>query len=156
VRPWTHASFDDPKWEAVLRGWDCEATSAPLDVRHPYLDLRVLRYMLAVPTLPWCRSKYLLRRAMRGRLPEAVLRRRKLPLASDTLWEATRGSSIDPLDPAPGIDRYVDIPSVPILGRDRARFRTDSRPYKLNYWMRQTQSATTTGETDERFGQAAT
>lgn len=78
----TAAVFDD------LRGlWPGEmffASKAPLDIRDPFRDLRVVRYMLAIPPDQLQRGaveKYVLRRAMRGRLPDAVVdRTTKTPL----------------------------------------------------------------------------
>ena len=43
----------------------------------PFFDLRVLMYLLAIPPLPWCDNKEVLRSAMAGSLPDAVRSRRK-------------------------------------------------------------------------------
>ncbi len=61
--------------------------------RHPYLDLRVIGFLLSVPPVPWAREKLLMREAMRGRLPDAVLARRKTPLVGAPLADlvATHG-----------------------------------------------------------------
>ena len=64
---------------------DAATTRAPLEFRYPYFDIRLLRYCLAVPALPWCRAKYLVRRSMRGSLPAEVLTRPKAPLDPDPL-----------------------------------------------------------------------
>ena len=57
---------------------------APVELRDPFRDLRVVRFMLAVPPDQlWRESarKFILQRAMRGRLPAAILgRTRKTPL----------------------------------------------------------------------------
>src|SRR5207249_2248040 len=87
VRPIAYWSFHTPLWEALFRRMDAQETAAPIEIRHPFLDLRVLRYMLAVPTIPWCRAKYLERRAMRTALPLSVLRRPKSPLKGEPYWE---------------------------------------------------------------------
>jgi hypothetical protein len=72
------------------------------------VDLRLLRYMLAVPAIPWARDKYLLRRAMRGILPDPVLMRPKSPLSGDPQWEAALSCGLAPLLPACGLEKYVD------------------------------------------------
>lgn len=60
------------------------ASRAPLDIRDPFRDLRVVRYMLAVPPDQLERGrvqKFILRRAMSGRLPETIVgRSEKTPL----------------------------------------------------------------------------
>jgi len=66
---------------------DPGTTRFPVEVRFPYMDVRVARYLLAVPPVPWCADKYLVREAMRGRLPEPVRRRPKAPLAGDPAFE---------------------------------------------------------------------
>ena len=45
------------------------ATHFPLEMRYPFLDLRIVNYLLALPPFPWCFNKMLLREAMAGRLP---------------------------------------------------------------------------------------
>jgi asparagine synthase (glutamine-hydrolysing) len=46
---------------------------------HPFWDLRLLRFLLTVPAVPWCREKYLIRAALSGVLPETVRQRPKSP-----------------------------------------------------------------------------
>jgi len=72
-------------WGSVLETEDAGWTGVPLETRSPLLDLRVLRFMLRLPSVPWCVHKELARRAMKSRLPEAVLRRPKTPLQQDPL-----------------------------------------------------------------------
>ena len=78
LRPVAYASLQDPVWAVYMfDGHDAAWTGAQVEVRHPYLDLRMLRFLLAVPPLPWCKQKYLMRRAMRGILPKTVIGRAK-------------------------------------------------------------------------------
>jgi asparagine synthase (glutamine-hydrolysing) len=91
---------------------------------------------LAVPAIPWCRAKYLERRAMRGLLPDSVLRRPKSPLMSDPAWEGMRLSGLPPLYLMSRLCEYVNIESVPKdAGADMVLFRTNFRPFALNYWL---------------------
>jgi asparagine synthase (glutamine-hydrolysing) len=85
VRPSGYRSLHLPQWARLLDSLDAGRTHAHLDVRHPYLDLRLLRYFLALPAMPWCRVKYLLREAGKGVLPAATLARPKstLPMISE-------------------------------------------------------------------------
>ena len=60
-------------------------THCPVEVRHPFFDLRVVNYLLALPPFPLFFEKRLLREAVAGRLPESIRSRRKSPLAGDPL-----------------------------------------------------------------------
>jgi asparagine synthase (glutamine-hydrolysing) len=136
-RPRGYASFDLPLWQAMSESLGVAQTGSLLEVRYPFLDLRVLRFLLAVPTLPWCRSKYLLRLAMRGILPEAVLRRPKSPVSRDPWSERVMECGLPPLDPSCSLSRYVDterMRQTPV--RETATFWIDFRTRSLNYWLR--------------------
>src|SRR5439155_14457939 len=123
-------------WEALFRSWDAGEILVPVETRHPFVDLRLLRYMLAVPVTPWCRRKYLVRRAMRDVLPDSVLRRPKSPLTSDPAWEGSRHSGLPPFRPTPALCEYVNVERVPKdAGADMVLFRTNFRPLALNYWF---------------------
>ena len=129
-------SFYLPLWEAMFAGMDAESTSAPVEVRHPFVDLQLLRFMLAVPSIPWCRAKHLERRAMSGVLPDSVLRRPKSPLTSDLAWQQARHSTLPPLRPAPALGKYVNVARVARdAGDDMALFQMSFRPFALNYWL---------------------
>src|SRR5208283_1745925 len=85
VRPTSYETLLGSHFQYFPELFDAARTRLPLEVRHPFLDLRLMRYLLAVPVIPWCRSKYLIRRAMRGTVPDEVLRRPKtgVPCAVD-------------------------------------------------------------------------
>ncbi|MGE4081160.1 MAG: asparagine synthase-related protein, partial [Reyranella sp.] len=107
------ASFNDAIWPSLLEEFDFDAALSPVVWRHPYLDLRVLEFLLSVPPVPWARRKLLLRRAMRDRLPRAVLARRKAPLAQSPLVEPLRRHGLPRLAPGSQLDRFVDLRQVP-------------------------------------------
>jgi hypothetical protein len=93
------------------------------------------------PVVPWCREKYLIRRAMRGILPAQVLRRSKSPLSGDPQWEATLSCGLAPLSPVRGLEKYVDSIRMPHqVNQDMMTFWADMRPRTLNYWLRNLQS----------------
>lgn len=78
------ASFTDSAWwSTFFDEFDPMVSGAPLTFRHPYLDLRVLTFLLTVPPIPWARRKRLIRGAMQGCLPKQVLSRDKAPLRRD-------------------------------------------------------------------------
>jgi asparagine synthase (glutamine-hydrolysing) len=136
VRPAGHGSFALPLWQALFEGFDQANTRAAMDVRHPFLDLRLLRYMLAVPAIPWCRSKYLMRQAMQGTLPAPILRRPKSPLLRDPWVECVEDQGLAPLLPARGLDQYVDLSKMTRPSRNPEWFWIDFRTRSLNYWLR--------------------
>ena len=125
---------------------DAGVTGVALEHRHPLMDLRLQEFCLSLPPLPWCVKKEIVRQAMRGVLPEAVLRRPKTPLAGwpeMQLLHRPEARWIDGFAPAPGLARYVDrvrIPPVCAQGADdqssRERRWRDLRPLSLSVWMR--------------------
>jgi len=137
VRPGAYQSFGSPLWQHVFANFDPERSAACLEVRHPFLDLRLLRYMLAVPVVPWCRSKYLLRRSMRGVLPEAVLRRPKTPVLNDFWEQEVIANGLPRLSPAEGLTAYVDVSLVAAIpDRNPESFWADFRVRCLDYWLK--------------------
>jgi asparagine synthase (glutamine-hydrolysing) len=136
VRPVAYASFDLSRWQTLFEGYDVVHTRSLLEVRHPFLDPRLLRYMLAIPVVPWCRAKYLIRRAMSGVLPDAVLRRPKSPLVRELWAERVIKHGLPPLVSAPGFDVYVDMDRVrQTQVGSPSRFWVDFRTRSLNYWL---------------------
>jgi asparagine synthase (glutamine-hydrolysing) len=137
VRPIGHGSFGLSLWQEIFRGFDFDHTRAAIEVRHPYLDLRVLRFLLQVPVLPWCRSKYLMRQAGRGRLPETVRRRRKKTIAGDP-FRYPGLPSVGLTDPArEGLSRYVAILGDESTARESsASYWVDIRRDALAAWLR--------------------
>lgn len=111
--PQAIASFNDAIWPSLLEEFDFDARLSPVVWRHPYLDLRVLEFLLSVPPVPWARRKLLMRRAMRNRLPRAVLERRKAPLAQSPLVEPLSRHGLPDLSPGGPLARYVDVRQVP-------------------------------------------
>ena len=82
-RPIGYASLLIAQWQVLFEGAEPSYSCQSLEVRHPFVDIRVLRCMLRVPALPWCRSKHLVRVALRGEIPEKSRCRAKAPLAGD-------------------------------------------------------------------------
>ncbi len=85
LHPDAYTSLHSGYWSSVLETEDAGNTQVLLETRAPLLDLRVLRFLLRVPPVPWCMDKELTRRSMQGHLPTEVLNRRKTPMARDPL-----------------------------------------------------------------------
>ncbi|MCX7363628.1 MAG: asparagine synthase C-terminal domain-containing protein [Alphaproteobacteria bacterium] len=143
AHPWhpeAIASFSHPVWERMFASCDLDETQAPFVWRHPFLDLRVLHFMLSVPPVPWARRKLLMREAMRGRLPEPVLARDKTPLARYPLAEAIRRQGLPELPPGDRVGAWVDVerlPAGPISDADLDRVVA---VHALDYWLTQQRS----------------
>lgn len=105
-----------PGLHELFDSYDPAYTGAPLVVRHPLLDLRIVDYALALPPIPWCVDKTILRRAARGKLPAAICQRPKAPLAEDPAQALVRRSEGLPSelpDPSPMLARYVAPEALP-------------------------------------------
>lgn len=132
-RPQAWNSLQITLWRHLFERFDPATTGAALEFRHPFVDLRMLRFFLAVPPLPWARRKLLIRRAMVGRLPAAVLERDKTPLAR-------RFSALD----------LSALPTITLEPEARGLVREDwpaadpgavVRARTLNRWLRLVRSA---------------
>ena len=102
------------RWASISEKHDPGYSGVPVEVRLPFIDLRLLNYLLALPPAPWCINKMLLRKTMQRILPEEVRLRPKTLLAGDPL-SAKGLQSIDRtsvLAILPTIECYVNIDQV--------------------------------------------
>jgi len=141
-----YEAMTDPAWTNLFEGFDPGVTGVPLEVRHPFFDLRLVSFLLALPVLPWCSDKELLREAARGILPDAVRLRRKSPLLADplvALLEQTESAWVDSFVPAAELGHYVVRDRIPkVFGeKDAWTAWIHLRPLSLNFWL-QSQAAT--------------
>lgn len=143
--PDVYSLWENGYWSRVLELEDAEWTRAAVETRSPFLDIRVLRFLLCVPPVPLCVDKELLRIAMRDLLPEAILGRPKTPLAGDQLHvQASRGmwSPLPLPDPSPAATNFVDWQGLEgSLQQISSRFLCrDMRPLLLNLWLKAIES----------------
>ena len=108
TRPETHAAMHVSLWQAMLAEYDRALTHAPVETRWPMLDTRLLEFVLAIPPIPWCQRKTLVRRAFRGALPDEVLRRPKSPVGGFTEAQIARWRSTQPALPT-GFDARMEM-----------------------------------------------
>lgn len=135
-----HSGLDHPFWAYRFESHDPGSTFCPVEVRYPFFDRRVLEYLLAIPAIPWCTSKFLLREAMRGLLPEPVRLRPKTPLAADPIQEALKrygAQKIMQFKPVPRLAEYVDLQAISQLAQvqDMLKLWVNIRVYCLNRWL---------------------
>jgi asparagine synthase (glutamine-hydrolysing) len=134
----------DPWWPSTFETHDPGATQRPVELRYPFFDVRLVSLALTLPSYPWCVNKEILRRAMRGRLPEEVRLRPKSPLAADatavhgrwTVPEAARA-----IEAVPAMARYVDVRKFESMVSPE-KLLTDAAPgtlaaVALATWLRQ-------------------
>jgi asparagine synthase (glutamine-hydrolysing) len=141
VRPVALESTLSSLWPALFEEHDSGVTRVPVEVRHPFFDLRLISFLLALPALPWCSDKELLREASRGVLPDAVRLRRKSPLIADPLIALLRRPESEWLDsftPCADLAQFVQRNRIPkVLGeRNTWNAWINLRPLSLNFWLR--------------------
>jgi len=131
-----------PGWQRLAQYVDAAAMRMPLEYRSPYLDLRVVRFLLRVPPMPWFAEKELLRRAMTGRLPESVRTRRKTPLRSDpthVLMNRQADELALRIESVESLDSYIDRKraAAAIRSATRTPFETYllGFPIGLAFWI---------------------
>jgi asparagine synthase (glutamine-hydrolysing) len=140
ILPDAHASLSLPQWTQLFEQENSGVTRRPVEVCHPYLDLRIVNYLLALPPLPFFYNKTLLREAMKGRLPENVRLRPKTPLMnnpSEKQLEMHGWDWLDQVSWCEELSRYVDLVSLPPLNGERnaKQIRLLMRPICLNFWL---------------------
>lgn len=138
LRPEAHHRLSTAPWSWYFESSDPGVTRIPVEVRYPFLDLRLVDFLLSVPPIPWCVDKEILRLAMRGILPDPVRLRRKAPLGGDPLAAALRESpGLSLRGTAPQLNSYVDRDAAPIStdGYNGNDPWLDVRPLCLSYWL---------------------
>jgi asparagine synthase (glutamine-hydrolysing) len=130
------ASFNSSIWQYFLERLDHSVSRTPLDWRHPYLDLRVLTFLLSVPPIPWGRRKQLLREAMQGWLPTEILGRDKTPIAQDYVAATVQKYGLPQISKESPVSQFVDLARLPTVGAERLVSRAVLRAYVLDAWLR--------------------
>jgi asparagine synthase (glutamine-hydrolysing) len=141
VRPMALEATLSSSWPALFEQYDSGVTGIPIEVRHPFFDLRLVSFLLALPALPWCSDKELLRQASRDVLPDAVRLRRKSPLVADPLIAALQRPEsewLDSFNPCVDLTRFVQRSRIPKVRRERSSWSAwiNLRPLSLNFWLR--------------------
>jgi asparagine synthase (glutamine-hydrolysing) len=141
VRPYAYRVLSDiQQWASFFEPMDPGVTGAHVEYRHPLMDVRLIEFCLALPPVPWCVNKEMLRRAMKGRLPEAIRRRPKALLGNEPLRNAMLNSPLGAMDnfrAAAGLERYVLRTAIPSLLEldDTTSIWERLRPFRLNAWL---------------------
>jgi asparagine synthase (glutamine-hydrolysing) len=132
--------FESAHLPLYFEAADAGVTRTPIEQYHPFLDLRVLQFLMSVPTVPWKNQKHLLRTAMSGSLPETILHRPKAPLAGDP--EEASGAEFpiewqESMRRSPELEKYFSTKSGPLIPEGSggaSALWVDSRPFELASW----------------------
>ncbi|MFB2972401.1 asparagine synthetase B [Aerosakkonema sp. BLCC-F183] len=157
VRPEAYQQLTSSSWSFLFERYDPGVTGLPVEVRYPFFDLRLVNYLLAIPPVPWCLHKELMRVAMGGILPESVRLRPKSPLAGDpiSLLLKQAGSQwMDRFDLAPVLTKYVKRNALPLVSgikQDINEVWIDLRVLNLNYWLQHLQTFNYTSAKEENY-----
>jgi len=143
-RPAAMRALNSKIWTSLFEGYDSGATGLDLDVRHPFLDVRLIEYLLAIPTEPWCVNKHILRRAMSDKLPAAVLNRPKTGLMGDPALQLVRRASVrwlDNFEVSPQLRTFVNLNRRRPIADEKtsAALWASLRVFALNYWLTNSQ-----------------
>ncbi len=128
-----------PTLTSIFENYDPGVTGYPLQIRYPYFDLRLVCYLLAIPPLPWCVHKHLVRQAMVGILPDVVRQRPKTPLAGDVaamLMQHPSSQWLDQISYHTRLRDYVDPSLIPPISQpNREASWMNLRPLSLSNWL---------------------
>jgi asparagine synthase (glutamine-hydrolysing) len=140
IVPNAHASLSLPHWTQMFEQENAGLTPYPLEMRYPFLDLRIVNYLLAIPPFPWFFEKMLLREAMAGRIPERIRVRPKTPLQGDLVsaqLKRTGLGSLSRMQWSKDSDRFIERSALaaPHDKMKAEEIRVNLRPYCLNIWL---------------------
>jgi len=135
VRPVAYGSLQTALWQSLFDGLDPAYVRVPLEVAYPFLDLRVLRFLMRVPVVPWCRDKYLLRYAFRDVLPPVIRTRPKTPLQRHPHHEKVRRDGFPAVVASRRLDAYVNSSLVGDSMRSAWDTEAALRVVALSRWV---------------------
>lgn len=140
VLPKRHASLSLPQWTYHFEFADPGVNRHLIEVAYPYLDLRMVKYLLSIPTFPWTFNKTLVRGAMTAALPDSVRLRTKTPLSKSPTHSSLRLRRFDwgrERQFECGLERFIDRSKlVSTIPRTAAEASLIIRPLCLNFWLR--------------------
>jgi asparagine synthase (glutamine-hydrolysing) len=130
----------NPIWTALFEGYDPSSTKLNLEVRHPFIDVRLVEYLSSIPVSPWRVNKHILREAMKDKLPAAVLNRRKTPLVVDPALQLVRRASVrclESFEVSPQLRAFVNLTRRRSLADEETSdgLWANLRIFALNYWL---------------------
>jgi asparagine synthase (glutamine-hydrolysing) len=136
TRPQAYAGLTDHTFPNMCEQFDPGWHRTPLEFRHPYLDVRVLRFMLTLPAVPWCRNKLVMRKAAEPLLPAACVSRPKAPVQGQPWQRALAGQAEPSLLNREQMQEYVDPDKVKVREQsDVWGFALAQNVFAVDYWL---------------------
>jgi len=143
LRSEAHRYLSLPLWPHLFESFDPGVTGLQAELRHPFFDLRLIAFLLALPPVPWCVDKQIIRHVLTDRLPAAVVDRPKAPLPDIPVMARLDREQIVGLDLDTfqrNLSRYVDFPRFLLLLEHPERLRAEeagwvNRPLVLARWL---------------------
>jgi asparagine synthase (glutamine-hydrolysing) len=141
IRPKAQASLSIPHWANMFEQESPGVTHCLVETRYPFLDLRIVNYLLALPPFPFCFEKSLLRDAMAGRLPESCRLRAKTAPSFDPLGECLQQEKaselLDQVQWSADMKGYIMHSALEPRRREGhpEQIALDVRPLCLNFWL---------------------
>jgi len=128
-------------WQTAFDRHDTSWHRRLCEDRHPLVDVRLVRFLQGLPTLPWCANKLLFRKYLKRVVPAAIYDRPKTPLRGDPwsqLLPTTATSAIMHPDNLSEVAAYVDVQKLsrPPLNSPTEAWR-DLRARMLGAWCRE-------------------
>jgi asparagine synthase (glutamine-hydrolysing) len=144
ARPSAMRALNSKLWTSIFEGYDSGATKLDLEVRHPLIDVRLVEFMLALPAVPWCVNKHILRVAMKDRLPAAVVNRPKTALGGDPALQLARHAGVrwlDSFEVNPQLNGFVNLKRRQAIADEQTSdgLWASLRVFALNYWLTNSQ-----------------
>ena len=131
-----HASMLLPQWTNFFELQDPGVTHYAVAVRYPFLDLRMVEYLLAIPAFPWTYKKKLLREAMINKMPERLRLRPKTPLSADPSAVKIRERGMQWIKSKPLSERVCGFVAPSMLDGFHVTIDVEQfRPYCLDLWL---------------------
>jgi asparagine synthase (glutamine-hydrolysing) len=149
MRPVACRALQSPVWEGLFEAYDPGCSNRPVELRHPFFDIRLVSYCLALPPIPWCVDKEILRQANRNRLPKSVRQRPKSPLSGFPEYEELvrrNGKRLKSVLAVHGLDQFINVDTFITLAKNPQKLRPGeyyliSRPLALAGWLKQRSSS---------------
>jgi len=141
VHPDAYTALQSSYWSGFLENEDAGWTGVALETRAPLLDLRLLRFLLRLPPVPWCVDKELVRKVLGDYLPEAIVRRPKTTLVRDPLEAAQTDRNWRPRcppNPSAHVQSFVNWSSwnETLISAKGLLSWDNLRPLSLEYWFK--------------------
>jgi len=137
-----YSLLSSPAWSRGLECQDPGVTGILVEQTHPFLDVRLVTYLLALSPIPWFVNKLILRVAMRPYLPRDILKRPKTPLTKDPLsvrFQEFKSQVEDILLEATELEDYINrevlLSCIGKATQPQEIWRY-LRPFSLMHWLR--------------------